>query len=96
GVARKTANVVLGECYGIADGVVVDTHVKRLTNLLGMTKAQDPKHIEKDLMVLLPKKRWIKFAHQLILHGRRTCIARRPQCDQCYLLKHCPGAQPKT
>ncbi len=91
GVARKTANVVLGECFGIAEGVVVDTHVNRLSNLLSLTKSQDPKRIEKDLMALLPKKRWIKFAHQLILHGRRTCIARRPKCDACFLLEHCPG-----
>ncbi len=95
GVARKTANVVLGECFGIAEGVVVDTHVRRLSNLLGLVDSQDPKRIEKELMALLPKKRWIKFSHQLILHGRRTCIANRPKCDQCPLLKHCPGAMQK-
>ena len=91
GVARKTANVVLGECFGIAKGVVVDTHVKRLSNLLGLTTSSDPKKIEKDLMEILPRRRWIKFSHQLILHGRRTCIARRPRCDSCPLKKHCPG-----
>ena len=92
GVARKTANVVLGECFGIAHGVVVDTHVKRLANLLGLTRSSDPGKIEKDLMALLPQRRWIKFSHQLILHGRRTCIARRPQCEACPLHRHCPNA----
>ncbi|MCA9320988.1 MAG: endonuclease III [Planctomycetes bacterium] len=91
GVARKTANVVLGECFGIAKGVVVDTHVTRLSNLLGLTTHRDAKRIEQDLMALLPKSRWIKFSHQLILHGRRTCIARRPRCTECPLAKDCPG-----
>lgn len=93
GVARKTANVVLGECYGIADGVVVDTHVKRITNLLGLTDEQDPVKIEKDLMRILPEDHWIRFAHQIILHGRRTCIARRPRCGECFLVGVCPSSQ---
>jgi len=96
GVARKTANVVLGECFGIAEGVVVDTHVARQSNLLGLTKQKDPKRIEKDLMALIPKKKWIKFSHQMVLHGRRTCIARRPQCDECTLAKDCPSRMKKN
>ena len=92
GVARKTANVVLGEVYGIAEGVVVDTHVKRISNLLGLTKEQDPKKIEQEMMVKIPRDHWIRFAHQLIHHGRRTCIARRPKCEECFLADHCPSA----
>lgn len=94
GVARKTANVVLGECFGIAEGVVVDTHVTRLSGLLGLTKATDPKKIEDDLMRILPHDRRIRFSHQLILHGRRTCIANRPQCGDCGLVDLCPSARP--
>ncbi len=90
GVARKTANVVLGEIYGIAEGVVVDTHVSRISQLLGLSAHQDPKKIEKDLCKLLPEEHWIKFSHLLILHGRKTCIARRPQCGSCPLLGLCP------
>lgn len=92
GVARKTANVVLGECFGIASGVVVDTHVMRLAKLLGLTAATDPKKIERELMTILPKERWIRFSHQLILHGRRTCIALRPRCGECALADLCPSA----
>ncbi len=93
GVARKTANVVLGECFGIARGVVVDTHVMRLSRLLGLTTASDPVKIERELIEIVPKRRWIKFSHQLILHGRRTCIARRPQCASCLLAADCPAAE---
>ncbi len=89
GVGRKTANVVLGTVYGIASGVVVDTHVKRICNLLGLTESQNPEIIERDLVALLPKKEWVDFSHRLIHHGRQICIARRPQCHKCPLLKHC-------
>ncbi len=90
GVGRKTANVVLGTVYGIASGAVVDTHVKRICNLLGLTSSQNAEIVERDLMALLPKKEWIDFSHRLIHHGRRICIARRPQCRDCPLLKLCP------
>lgn len=90
GVGRKTANVVLGTSYGIISGVVVDTHVKRLSRLLGLTQAQTPEQIERDLMELLPRDEWINFSHRLIHHGRRVCIARRPQCAACPLLSDCP------
>lgn len=90
GVGRKTANVVLGTVYGIASGVVVDTHVKRISNLLGLTKSQNPDIIERDLMAILPRKEWVNFSHRLIHHGRRICIARRPKCRECPLLKLCP------
>lgn len=89
GVGRKTASVVLGVCYGIASGVVVDTHVRRISNLLGVTSSQNPEIIERDLMEILPKKEWIEWSHRIIYHGRATCIARRPQCADCGLLKHC-------
>ena len=89
GVGRKTANVVLGVCYGIASGVVVDTHVKRISNLLGLTTEGNPEKIEKDLMGLLPKKEWIAYSHRIIHHGRKICIARRPQCPECPLLRCC-------
>ncbi|WP_437222982.1 endonuclease III [Planctomicrobium sp. SH661] len=90
GVGRKTANVVLGVAYGIATGVVVDTHVRRISNLLGLTVSQNPEIIERDLMRILPKKSWINFSHQLIHHGRKICIARRPKCLECPLLQLCP------
>lgn len=90
GVGRKTANVVLGTAFGIASGVVVDTHVKRIAQLLGLTKHTDPEKIERDLMALLPDNEWVNFAHRLIHHGRRICIARRPKCTDCPLLKLCP------
>ena len=89
GVGRKTANVVLGVCYGIASGVVVDTHVKRISNLLGLTTEGNPEKIERDLMGLLPKKEWIAYSHRIIHHGRKICIARRPQCPECPLLRCC-------
>lgn len=90
GVGRKTANVVLGTAFDIAVGVVVDTHVTRITNLLGLTKHSDPQKIEQDLMKRLPSKEWVNFSHRLIHHGRRICIARRPKCAECPLLSLCP------
>jgi endonuclease III len=89
GVARKTANVVLGTAYGIAAGVVVDTHVIRLSRRLDLTKHEDPKKIEEDLMRVIPKERWITFSHQLIWHGRRVCVARTPRCLDCNLESLC-------
>jgi endonuclease III len=89
GVARKTANVVLGTGYGIAVGVVVDTHVIRLSRRLDLTKHDDPKKIEQDLMQIIPQSKWIQFSHQLIWHGRRVCIARKPRCVECNLEKIC-------
>jgi endonuclease-3 len=89
GVGRKTANVVLGTVWGIAVGVVVDTHVKRISNLLGLTKRTNPEQIEQDLIQLIPQSEWVDFAHRLIHHGRRICIARRPQCPICPLLRCC-------
>jgi endonuclease-3 len=91
GVARKTANVILGVAFGKADGVVVDTHVKRLTNRLGLTEHADPQKIERDLMELLPRSEWIAVGHLLIWHGRRVCSARRPACDRCLLSDRCPS-----
>ena len=89
GVGRKTANVVLGNAFNINTGVVVDTHVKRTSHLLGFTKNTDPEKIEKDLMKIYPNEHWTMLAHLLIFHGRRTCIARRPQCDLCTLKDIC-------
>ena len=89
GVARKTANVVLGTAFGVACGVVVDTHVQRLSNRLDLTKNTDPKKIEQDLMRIIPQDKWILFAHQLIWHGRRVCQARKPKCIECNLERLC-------
>jgi endonuclease-3 len=89
GVARKTGNVVLGTAYGIASGVVVDTHVIRLSNRLDLTRNKEPKKIEQDLINILPKEKWIQFSHQLIWHGRRVCYARKPKCLECNLEKLC-------
>ncbi len=89
GVARKTANVVLGTAFGQAVGVVVDTHVQRLARRLDLTKNTDPKKIEQDLMAAIPRDKWILFAHQLIWHGRRVCQARHPKCIECNLNKIC-------
>ncbi len=89
GVARKTANVVLGTAYGIAAGVVVDTHVLRLSRRLDLTKHDDPKKVEQDLMRAIPQDRWILFSHQLIWHGRRVCQARKPKCAECNLEPRC-------
>lgn len=89
GVARKTANVVLGTAFGIASGVVVDTHVTRLSNRLDLSHNTDPKKIEQDLMAIIPREKWILFSHQLIWHGRRVCQARKPKCVQCNLERLC-------
>jgi endonuclease III len=89
GVARKTANVVLGTAYGIASGVVVDTHVIRLSQRLDLTRNQDPKKIEQDLMAVIPQEKWIKFSHQLIWHGRRVCAAHKPKCAECNMEQLC-------
>jgi len=89
GVARKTANVVLGTAFGIASGVVVDTHVRRLSLRLDLTKNTDPKKIEQDLMKIIPQDRWILFSHQMIWHGRRVCQARKPRCMECDLERLC-------
>ena len=89
GVARKTGNVVLGTAYGIASGVVVDTHVIRLSNRLDLSRNEDPKKIEQDLMAILPQEKWIQFSHQLIWHGQRVCYARKPKCVECNLEKIC-------
>ena len=89
GVARKTANVVLGTAYGIPSGVVVDTHVLRLTRRLDLTKHTEPKKVEQDLMKILPQDKWIQFSHQLIWHGRRVCVARSPRCIDCNLETLC-------
>ena len=92
GVARKTANVVRGVCFGLADGVVVDTHVKRLSQKLGLAESATPEKIEKELMALLPQSDWIDISHLLIFHGRRLCNARKPLCAQCTLADLCPSA----
>lgn len=90
GVGRKTANVVRGEVWGLADGITVDTHVKRLSNLIGFVKdMEDPVRIERELMKIVPKKSWIDFSHYLILHGRDKCIARRPKCESCEISEFC-------
>ena len=89
GAARKTANVVLGTAYGIASGVVVDTHVQRISQRLDFTKESDPGKIERDLMRIVPQDRWIVFSHEIILHGRAICIARKPRCVECPLEKLC-------
>ena len=95
GVARKTANVVLGTAYGIPSGVVVDTHVLRLARRLELTKHEEPKKVEQDLMNILPQNKWIQFSHQLIWHGRRVCVARKPRCIACNLEALC-HAKDKT
>jgi endonuclease-3 len=92
GVGRKTANVVLGNAYGINVGVTVDTHVTRLSRLLGLTRHDDPVKIEQDLMPLFPQEDWALLAHLLIFHGRRVCVARRPRCPECVLADLCPSA----
>lgn len=90
GVGRKTANVVLGNSFGIASGIVVDTHVSRLSQRLGWTRAKSPEKIEEDLLPLVPKEDWIIVSHLLIFHGRKICKARSPLCPQCSLNKTCP------
>jgi endonuclease III len=89
GVARKTANVVLGTAYGIPSGIVVDTHVQRIANRLDLTRNEDPKKIEQDLMQMIPKDKWIQFSHQIIWHGRRVCQARKPKCTECNMESLC-------
>jgi len=96
GVARKTANVVLGVAYGIAEGIVVDTHVSRVSQRLRFTRNQGAGKIERDLMEIVPRKDWIDFAHLLIFHGRRVCRARRPLCEECVAEKLCPSSTLRT
>ena len=90
GIGRKTASVVLGTAFGIASGVVVDTHVTRLSQRLGLTAHKDAEKIERDLMAVLPKKEWIDFSHRMIHHGRQICTARKPKCEECPLNSFCP------
>jgi endonuclease-3 len=92
GVARKTANIVLFNAYGIIAGVAVDTHVRRLAQRLGLTENEDPAKIELDLMNLVPKDKWMRITDLLIFHGRRVCVAKKPRCDVCVLNKICPSA----
>jgi endonuclease-3 len=89
GIGRKTANVILGNGLGIAEGIVVDTHVKRLSNRLGLSMESNPEKIEKDLMEIIPENEWINFSHYLILHGRKLCKARKPNCSECFLQSEC-------
>lgn len=89
GAARKTANVVLGTAYGIASGIVVDTHVQRIARRLDLTKETEPVKIERDLMKIIPQERWVLFSHQIILHGRALCLARKPKCAECRLDSLC-------
>jgi endonuclease-3 len=96
GVARKTANVVLGNAFGISSGVVVDTHVTRLSRRLGLTEQKHPEKIENDLLAIVPKKDWIIFSHLLIAHGRAICKARNPLCAECVVEKLCPSSYLKT
>src|SRR5215510_2668395 len=93
GIGRKTANVILGTWFRKNEGIVVDTHVQRLTGLLGLTKQTDPVKIEQDLMEIVPRDDWTWFSHTLILHGRAVCIARRPKCAECVLNRLCPSSQ---
>lgn len=92
GVARKTANIVLSSGYGIAEGIAVDTHVKRLSGRLGLSRQHDPEKIEKDLLKLVPRKDWLDFNYMLVNHGRKVCQARKPRCPECPLQKVCPSA----
>jgi endonuclease-3 len=92
GVGRKTANVILGNAYGINEGITVDTHVTRLSRLLGLTRHDDPVKIEQDLMTLVPRDHWALISHLLIFHGRQVCIARRPRCAECVLSDICPSS----
>ena len=93
GVGRKTANVVLGNAFGINEGIVVDTHVIRLSQRLGLTKHKDPEKIEQDLMKLVPKEHWTNWSHWLIWHGRRRCFARKPDCASCEVFRLCPSGR---
>lgn len=93
GVGRKTGSVVLGAGFGLSEGIVVDTHVTRISRLLKLTDSKTPEKIEQDLMKLLPKKDWIAWTHMIIHHGRAVCIARRPKCGECVLANLCPSAE---
>ncbi|MGH7543420.1 MAG: endonuclease III [Gemmatimonadota bacterium] len=93
GIGRKTANVILGNAFGKDEGVVVDTHVRRLSRRLRFTTHDDPKKIEKDLMDLFPPERWTMLSHLLIFHGRRVCVARRPRCEECVVSHLCPSSR---
>ncbi|MGQ9461033.1 MAG: endonuclease III [Candidatus Bathyarchaeaceae archaeon] len=92
GVARKTANIVLSNAYGVIEGIAVDTHIRRLARRLGLTEHEDPNKIESDLMKIVPKNKWMRFTDLLIFHGRRICVARKPKCGICVLNKLCPSA----
>lgn len=92
GVARKTANVVLGNAYGVVEGIAVDTHVNRLAGRLGLSRTTDPNKIEQDLMKIIPREKWFKITYLLIAHGRKICQAKNPLCNQCILSKICPSA----
>lgn len=92
GVARKTANIVLSNAFGVIEGIIVDTHVSRVSRRLGLTNETDPDKIEEDLMKIVPRDKWLRFADLLIFHGRRICTARRPKCGECVLNKICPSA----
>jgi endonuclease III len=96
GVARKTANVVLGNAFGVASGVVVDTHVTRLSRRLVLTQQKHPEKIENDLVAIVPRKDWVIFSHLLIAHGRKICKARNPLCPECVVEKYCPSSYLKT
>ncbi|HUP66049.1 MAG TPA: endonuclease III [Thermoanaerobaculia bacterium] len=93
GVGRKTANVVMGNAFKNAEGVVVDTHVSRVTQRLGITREKDAEKIEQDLMKLIPRSEWVTFPHRVILHGREICVARKPKCSECHLNDVCPSAR---
>jgi len=93
GVGRKTGSVILGVGFGLAEGVVVDTHVGRISRLLGFSLEKTPEKVERDLMKVIPRKDWIDYSHLLIFHGRALCLARRPDCPACFLNKLCPGAR---
>ena len=93
GVGRKTANVVLGNAFGVDEGIVVDTHVRRVSGRLGLPESHDPAKIEEDLMQIVPREEWTVFSHLLIFHGRRTCKARKPDCPNCVLNDICPSAR---
>jgi endonuclease-3 len=93
GIGRKTANVILGNAFGIDEGVVVDTHVKRLSGRLGFSRENTPEKIERDLMKVFPRDRWTPLSHLLIFHGRGPCKARKPRCDECVVAQHCPSAE---
>ena len=92
GVARKTANIVLGNSYGVVEGIAIDTHVRRVGERLGFTSEKDPDKIEQDLMRLIPRKRWFDFTYVIIDHGRGTCVARKPRCDECPVSDLCPSS----